>query len=350
MLNDVKKYIAQKRKDGENFRVLKHYSDNESSEFYRANAYFCAGKAEFKEDISRPVRKVVRTENNISGFSYFLDGIQRSRPIFYTGMIPVTYGYCAAVIRNRADKIMKTSQFYAESQALYLPYKAKALKNQPEFYHDKSDFDAFKNIKLINTGVIDSNKEDIVENYPVHPQELILKANQELNNERSQLETNLAWEWVKSKSEGGWLFIDGPVSSICKNYKEYIKVFPNIVGVLKTHHTQYFSFADQEKIYKLKKGERSIVFRPDKQDVFSWYLRLHNPTNGDVNFGLIRIEIFADKKLLTRVDEISEWIMLETKPAAQPDSRWDRMIYPIRDCEEYLKSKAPTYTMIESLA
>jgi hypothetical protein len=35
---------------------------------------------------------------------------------------------------------------------------------------------------------------------------------------------------------------------------------------------------------------------------------------------------------------ISRWILAEMMPLSLPDSRWDKMVYGIRDCEEFLKT------------
>ena len=105
----------------------------------------------------------------------------------------------------------------------------------------------------------------------------------------------------------------------------------------------------------MEKGQRSSVFQPlnekgKRENIYSWYLRLHyNKNYGDNSFGLIRVEVPAEEEYLKKVDLISSWILLETKPVAFPASRWDRMIYPIKYCEDYLKSKAPSRTLINSL-
>jgi len=39
-----------------------------------------------------------------------------------------------------------------------------------------------------------------------------------------------------------------------------------------------------------------------------------------------------------RADQISLWILAETSPLAMPDGRWDKMVYGIRDCEEFLNA------------
>jgi len=42
-----------------------------------------------------------------------------------------------------------------------------------------------------------------------------------------------------------------------------------------------------------------------------------------------------------RADAISGWLLAERAPLATPDARFDRLLYPIHQVEEYLKARAP---------
>ena len=62
-------------------------------------------------------------------------------------------------------------------------------------------------------------------------------------------------------------------------------------------------------------------------------------------WGLVRVEIaHPDAAELhaigDRADEVSRWILAESSPVALPDARWDKMVYGIRDCEEFLRAVA----------
>jgi hypothetical protein len=39
-----------------------------------------------------------------------------------------------------------------------------------------------------------------------------------------------------------------------------------------------------------------------------------------------------------RADEVSRWILAEVAPVSLPDGRWDKMVYGVRDCEEFLRA------------
>jgi hypothetical protein len=60
-------------------------------------------------------------------------------------------------------------------------------------------------------------------------------------------------------------------------------------------------------------------------------------------WGLVRVEVSAgavtDIATLARLaNDVSRWILAEVSPVALPDRRWDKMVYGIRDCEEFLRA------------
>jgi hypothetical protein len=61
-------------------------------------------------------------------------------------------------------------------------------------------------------------------------------------------------------------------------------------------------------------------------------------------WGLLRVEMafpeggYAQKDIADRANLISRWILAELMPLSLPDGRWDKMVYGIRDCEEFLRS------------
>jgi len=46
----------------------------------------------------------------------------------------------------------------------------------------------------------------------------------------------------------------------------------------------------------------------------------------------------SDDDVRRRADEVSGWVLAEVSPLALPDGRWDKMVYGIRDCEEFLRA------------
>jgi hypothetical protein len=76
--------------------------------------------------------------------------------------------------------------------------------------------------------------------------------------------------------------------------------------------------------------------------VASWYLRLRDTPGHDPLWGLVRVEIAqpsaGDGAVGERADEVSRWVFAEAAPPALPDARWDKMVYGVRDCEEFLRA------------
>jgi hypothetical protein len=76
--------------------------------------------------------------------------------------------------------------------------------------------------------------------------------------------------------------------------------------------------------------------------VASWYLRLRDPAGHDPLWALVRVEVAhpsaGDRPIGERADEVSRWVLAETAPLALPDARWDKMVYAVRDCEEFLRA------------
>ncbi len=250
-----------------------------------------------------------------SPFTHFLDGIQRSWLIYEVGYVPVYYGYIGAVIRLRRDRHLHT-WLHQVHEAIYLPFAHIAPSE-------------LANLQAQGFQVIDTMPQK-----ELHPLGWRDSARVAIANRRQQLETELAEQWCKTQ-EAGWLVIDGAIS----------QVHPRAIGVIKSHNTQYFPFPEQAVILGLRAGQRSSMFQPaHRQGVYSWYLRLRENHSNDPYFGLIRIE--ASAKTPEQANQISQWLMAERRPLALPDSRWDRLIYPIRDCEQYLRSHEPRLVIL----
>ena len=330
-------FIKRKRSDGENIKIPKSLFNPENMDFMPSVATPKQMQAELIEDKSLQLKKVpVNTDK--SGFSYFLDGIERKKIIFYYRSIPVIYGCVGAAVLKRTDKILHSCGIERFSENFYLP---QLLGDLPKHYFTGDE------IKELGKNIINIGEKDNEGKYPLLPAEFTQAAHAKIQTERGDIEKSLALECQKQSNNDGWLFVDGRIEGKISG--------ENLAGIIKSHQACYFDYEDQYKIYTMEKGQRTSVFQPadkngKKENIYTWYLRLHSDKRSGVNdFGIIRVEIPAKQDLISRVDEISSWILLETKPVGFPASRWDRMIYPIKYCENYLKAKAPSWTMIESL-
>lgn len=275
--------------------------------------------------------RAVRVEGDpVVGFGAFLDGTQQSRVLHYAdGGLPIVYGTVAAVVRVRANRRLTT---WARAPRIERRLYAPATYLAPDVTDALAD---------LGVEVVDTTVPDLAGELPsAHPLALLERAVHFVQADRQKAEQQLAEEWCAR--EPAALFVDGGVSG-----SDAVASSACTVGVIKSHRTLYADGDALRAVLALKRGHRSSVFRiaaPRRAPVASWYLRLRDPAGRDPMWGLVRIEA-ADRRAAERPDEltaradlISRWVLAEVSPLALPDGRWDKMVYGIRDCEEFLRA------------
>ncbi len=255
-------------------------------------------------------------------FSAFLDGTQSSQIIRHVSGVPLIRGTVAAVVRLRRNRRMTTWRQVVATR-IYAPLRLVsqecrgALRQLP--------------VDVADTAA-GADGAEVIE----HPYALRDAAIHLVQRHRERLEQDLAKQWCGVVGEP--LFIDGGISA-----NERLPNDDCIAGVVKSHRTLYAEGDGLRVVLGLRVGQRSSVFRitsPRRNAVASWYLRLHDPAGRDPMWGLVRVEIPEPSAsgVGVRADEISRWILAEVSPIALPDARWDKMVYGIRDCEEFLRA------------
>ena len=264
-------------------------------------------------------------EPAIPEFKAFLDGIQRTVIYKYIGTVPVILGQASAVIRERRNRRMHTWAPPLTGARLYVPRRmVSAARWEALTVVAGGD--------LVDTSVDGADDEG-------HPYALRDAVVRLVQRHREQLESALAERWCASRHEP--LFIDGGISG-----SEAVALSGCTVGVVKSHQTLYAEGNALAIVLGLRHRERSSVFRITslkRTMVASWYLRLRDPAGRDPMWGLVRVEIAhpgpeAMDRIGDRADEVSRWILAEASPLSLPDARWDKMVYGIRDCEEFLRA------------
>jgi hypothetical protein len=259
----------------------------------------------------------------IVGFRAFLDGIQRSHVPAHHDGVPIVHGAVAAAVRVRDDRRLHTWTQPRRSHAIYLPRRA-------------CDAQLWEALSARCT-VLDT-LSGLEEGAPVprHPGDLAARALTAVQRERERAELALAEAWVADGP--GPLLVDGGIAS-----SETVARSTLVVGAVKSHRTLYVAGESLPVILGLAEGERStavVVSSPRRTPVASWYLRLRTSAGRGPLFGLVRVEVaLADAAAIeSRADLVSRWLLAERAPVALPDSRWDVMVYGIRECEEYLSA------------
>jgi hypothetical protein len=258
-------------------------------------------------------------------FVAFLDGTQSSVVAQYQrGGVPIVLGTVAAVVRERRDRRLFTWRHVVERR-LYVP-KAHA----PRSVWDR----------VCSTGleVCDTADDEEGPSSAAHPLAMREAAVHRVQKDRERAEQALALQWCGHEER--YLFVDGPISGA-----EPVAHARCAVGVVKTHRTLYASGEALARVLALSNGERSSVFlvtSPKRVPVASWYLRIRDPRGHDPMWALLRIEVspmgMSGAEVTRRADEVSRWILAEAAPVSLPDGRWDKMVYGVRDCEEFLRA------------
>ncbi|HMA25893.1 MAG TPA: hypothetical protein VKP00_17895 [Gemmatimonadaceae bacterium] len=262
----------------------------------------------------------------VVGFSAFLDGTQQSSVACYLpGGIPIVYGTVGAVIRDRRNQRLFTWRHSVESR-LYAP---------------RANVSTAVWRILTGTGmtVHDTSETIAADAAPEHPYALRDGAVHRVQKDRELAEQTLALDWCAREERP--LFIDGGISGA-----ESVARAACAIGVIKSHRTLYASGEALTIVLGLGYAERSSVFlvtSPKRASVASWYLRIRDPRGHDPMWGLVRVEVAppaagGDDDIGSRADEVSRWILAEVAPVALPDGRWDKMVYGVRDCEEFLRA------------
>lgn len=263
------------------------------------------------------------------GIAAFLDGTQKSRVAAWLHGLPIVMGTVAAVVRVRHHRRLTT---WAKG-----PFVGRLLC-APRALLDAA---AWRTLEGLGFDLKDCSHDDRGAPVGTHPFALMERARGIVEYERELAEQELAHRWCGS--ERATLLVDGGISG-----SERIASSVCTIGVVKSHRTLHVSDADLGTVLGLRHRQRTSVFRvaPSRRaPVLSWYLRLRDAEGRDPFFGLVRVEAAAEDRfaarpeaITERADQVSRWLLAEAAPLALPDGRWDKMVYGIRDCEEFLRA------------
>ncbi|HWP31201.1 MAG TPA: hypothetical protein VNK96_05710 [Fimbriimonadales bacterium] len=323
------KPIAEASKRIPGLRVIRNSPPAESF-LLEADPYFGLDEPQaIDSEIVEGNRLAAHSVSDIgkSDFTHFVDGAQTSRLAYEV------YGVCgylsfinAAVLCREGKEILNEHCDYEELLAIFHVDENSEAKE----IFEEIGWKVIPVVYDVNKGLAGLR-------------ELVLD---KISETRYEMETKLAKRWMESSE--GWLYIDGGVAKLCTS----LSSFCPIVGVVKSHRKQYFKTRDaREVILNLKVGERSSVFiartGQQRDEAYSWYLRLYDDSGSSASYGLVRIEMPPFEETMRWVDSVSAWLIAETTPLSLPDPRYDRLIYPIRRVEVYLKSHQPSATRLQ---
>jgi len=252
----------------------------------------------------------------------FLNGFERWGVRAYDGVIPLVEAYVAAAVRRREGRGgllalgVRQRRFAVAALAGMTP-KLRQLLEQ-------------------SAGDI----EPVDAEFVGQPARYLEQVETIVRRARAHLERELAEATIASLGAEDWLVLDGLLSR-----SPAVARHPRALGVIKSHGAQFLEGRGLERALTLPVRHRTSVFAVrgghTRTETYSWYLRLWPWEGNDLLYGLLRIEARAHPDSIARASELSSWLWSERAPLATPATRWDRLLYPLHQVEEYLNALAP---------
>jgi hypothetical protein len=285
------------------------------------------GRAEDAELVEGTIGPIDVPNGEDTEFTHFLDDAQRTWRAIADGPSTVLLAHTSAGLLRRVDRSMLSPEpvKYIGGLQAFVPVTARCA-------HAIS--------QLVDVQMVPPPKEKEVGVWNV------VQATYDLIEEvRKERERQVALFYDGS----GRLMVDGTIGKA----RRADRTMPFVVGVVKSHQRQYVQSPESvAAVTSLRVGERSGVLRhrdQERNDVYSFYLRLHEgPCEGPL-YGLVRVEMPCEQEFLAEASRIAGWILHERAPSSKPDPRSDRLLYPIRFVELVLKSRQPSLAAIRGL-
>ncbi|HEX9728163.1 MAG TPA: hypothetical protein VGA37_06650 [Gemmatimonadales bacterium] len=249
--------------------------------------------------------------------SGFVDGIQRLVVDGHYGLVPVIRGHVAAAVLERVDGVLSAVATEFE-EFLVVPVRRLSAPQHTA-------------LEQVGLAVYDSDPgarpHPIVDRYA---------ALQVIERRRERAELAAAGAFLRARP-GGWLFRDGSIGGLAA-----LPGGDRVVGLVKSHETQFLDGEDLVVALTLPEGCRSGVFErieEGRRPMLTWYLRLWPWSELDLLHGLMRVERCPGDHVIAEAGDVSRWLLAERTPISAPDARWDRLIYPIHEVEMYLRAR-----------
>ena len=252
----------------------------------------------------------------------FLAGIERWSVVEYDGVVQIVNAYVAAAIRRRDERgRLHTTRERSRAFAVAPLQRMKPALRQ----------------RLEQTA---PDLEPIDGDFVEQPARYLERVESAVRRVRAGIERELADACIAGLPPEEWLVLDGLLSR-----SPAVARHPRALGVIKSHGAQFLEGRGLERALTLPAGHRTSVFAVrgghTRTEVYSWYVRLWPWEGNDLLYGLLRVEARADRETVARATELSGWLWAERAPLATPATRWDRLLYPLHNVEEYLNSLAP---------
>lgn len=264
---------------------------------------------------------------NTSQFRWFIDGSQKTMPVWRIGVVPIVVSIAVAGVLERND--------FGECHLVPNSITERLTWIVPEQTADPQIRKFVQTLRQLGEQVIDplDEKPEYAVLAGMYDQ-VLFYANKASGKQREAAELDALGVWstqTVGADPDDWLLIDGRLPS----------PLPNAVGLIKDPGWQHFGGEQAVTVLNLPAGNRTTAYRLTEQNRTRthWYQRMWPATGLDARHSLIRLEASGDMADNDEIDKIASWLMAERIPSAKADSRWATLLYPIHLLERMLKRR-----------
>ncbi|MDQ4099802.1 MAG: hypothetical protein M3121_04820 [Chloroflexota bacterium] len=298
----------------------------------------------------RPIPVAVAAPGG-SRLRYFLDGSQRTLPVWRVGVVPVIASITVAGVLERDTNGRGT--ILADTLRLNHTWLFPTQTGMPQLDQLRLRIeDAGGTVRDPLAKVFDRSDDPeqaqrhylaLAGNYG----RLVHCAQKTAGEIREKLEADILFDWQAHQADSDdWIVVDGRLR----------QNVPRALGLVKELLTQHLAGPEAEALFNLPVGHRTSAFRyvstgRDEEGEVSgtgartmWYLRLWDAAGLDARHALVRIEASNDVDAPEEIDRLSSWLLAERIPRATQDPRWATLLYPIHYLEQILKRRVAGVT------
>lgn len=288
----------------------------------------------------RPEIDLRTTERPADELAYFARMIQRTQLIghFISGgiEIPVHYVITGAIILGRERR-----KFHVWTE----PELAFNVVVPFAFVKDHAVLDQFQHSE--DLGLIDSGGER------AEYTQLRIAAVRHARQIALDQRYSLFRKWIGSdgKDTSKALVASGIIADIPNQ-----KLAPNIFALGQRVYVPWQNSELLEPQLLVPAYQRGSVLKvtntvgDDPMHKYTWFVRLRSSAQADPEFGLVRCTCIADndEAAIAKANAFSARLVDERLPVTYPAERWDKLIFPLKLCMDYLNSLIATKATVKS--
>jgi hypothetical protein len=296
--------------------------------------------------IARPI-----AQRNETKFRWFIDGTQKTLPVWRIGVVPVIVGVAVVGILERDEHgdCQLLSETVVERTTWFVPTRTQSPElNRLIDVLIEAGQDVRDPLEAFTRSTDDLGQYHAIAGNYSH---LLYYAQEQAGKVRGAIEQELVRFWastIRRRDRTRWLAVDGRLQG----------QYANAVGLVKDPSSQHLYGEEATALYGLDQGHRTTAYqlRPRsngaddelelRNQIFTmWYQRMWPATGLDARHALIRVEASNEVWESDLIDNIAAWLMAERIPRPTQDARWATLLYPIHLLELMLKRRIAAMTV-----